>query len=53
MNTDSEERLRELYDAVRRIERLLDDPQPGLWTWSTFLSDAVGSLCKLWYGRLP
>ena len=40
--------LDELTVLVNRAKNLLDDPQPGLFTWCTALADTLTELSKKW-----
>jgi hypothetical protein len=43
--------LDEYRELVRRLKGLLDDPQPGLSSWSLMFGATMNSLIALWNGK--
>lgn len=39
--------LHEVLEVIRKIEDLLANPQPGLFTWNNFLEQKLKELIKL------
>ena len=42
--------LEELQERIQKIKALLDDPQPGLFTWSWMLGKQMTEISELWMG---
>lgn len=42
--------IEEYRELVRRLNGLLDDPQPGLSSWCLMFGDVMNSLTALWNG---
>lgn len=43
--------LEQLKDNVNKLKQLLDDPQPGLYMWNSFVAERIENIYKLWYGE--
>jgi hypothetical protein len=51
MKSQMEQDLDELHKIVKKMDLLLNDRQPGLSTWLTFLADDMKDL-KKWVNRV-
>ncbi len=40
--------LKSLATEVRKLKRLLDDPQPGLFTWAQMYGDSMQAMSDFW-----
>lgn len=45
---DGLERYREL---INKLNSLLDDPHPGLWSWNMMFSKVMEELVSLWQNK--
>lgn len=48
MSRDLEDFVAETRDVIRRLNVLLNDPQPGLATWCLMFGSAMDELTAFW-----
>ena len=44
-------KLEKMKDEVNKLKALLDDPQPGLFTWHGFVDERIKSINKLYFEK--
>lgn len=47
------DKLQEMKIEVDKLQKLLEDEQPGLSTWHTFVHERMEKICELYYGYKP